>query len=112
MPRASSTPAAGATVSEPTMRIAYFDCFSGVSGDMCLGALVSAGWDRAELLSLPGRLGLEGVSVEVSDARRGPFAATRVHVAFPGRQPHRHLSHIEEALAQADVAPAVRERAV
>jgi uncharacterized protein (TIGR00299 family) protein len=94
------------------VRIAYFDCFSGVSGDMCLGALVSAGWDRAELLSLPGRLGLEGVSIEISDSRRGPFAATRVEVASAGRQPHRHLRHIEEMLAQADLAPAVRERAV
>ena len=31
------------------MRIAYFDCFSGASGDMCLAALVSAGWPAAEL---------------------------------------------------------------
>ncbi|MGH2358261.1 MAG: nickel insertion protein, partial [Candidatus Limnocylindria bacterium] len=29
------------------MRIAYLDCFSGISGDMCLGALVSAGWSLA-----------------------------------------------------------------
>ena len=29
------------------MRIAYFDCFSGASGDMCLAALISAGWPTA-----------------------------------------------------------------
>ena len=52
--------------------LAYFDCFSGVSGDMCLGALVSAGWDRAALKSLPARLGLEGVTIDVSQAMRGP----------------------------------------
>jgi uncharacterized protein (DUF111 family) len=38
------------------MRIAYFDCFSGVSGDMCLGALISAGWPAAELEARPARL--------------------------------------------------------
>ena len=55
------------------MRIAYFDCFSGISGDMCLAALVSAGWPAAELQALPARLGLEGVAIAVATARRGPF---------------------------------------
>jgi pyridinium-3,5-bisthiocarboxylic acid mononucleotide nickel chelatase len=94
------------------VRIAYFDCFSGVSGDMTLGALVSAGWDRAELATLPGRLGLEGVSVTVSDARRGPFAATRVEVGVPGAQPHRHLHHIEAMLGRAEITASVRAAAL
>ena len=37
------------------------DCFSGISGDMTLGALVSAGWPAAEVEALPARLKLEGV---------------------------------------------------
>ncbi len=93
-------------------RIAYFDCFSGISGDMCLGALVSAGWDRGELVSLPRRLGLQGVAIEVSAARRGAFAATRVEVAVAGRQPDRHLHHVTEVLAAGDITPSVRERAL
>ena len=93
------------------MRIAYFDCFSGISGDMCLGALVSAGWAAAELESLPARLGLEGVRVEVGPARRGPFAATRVEVRVEGRQPHRHPRQVAAMLDAADLGPAVRERA-
>ncbi|MEK7367291.1 MAG: nickel insertion protein, partial [candidate division NC10 bacterium] len=47
------------------MRIAYFDCFSGVSGDMCRGALGSAGWTAAELEALPARLKLDGVAIRV-----------------------------------------------
>jgi pyridinium-3,5-bisthiocarboxylic acid mononucleotide nickel chelatase len=94
------------------MRIAYFDCFSGVSGDMTLGALIGAGWDRSELIGLPARLGLEGVSVAVSDARRGPFAAMRVEVEIPGRQPHRHLHHIEAMLAAAQLTATVRATAL
>ena len=93
------------------MRIAYFDCFSGISGDMCLGALVSAGWGPDAIESLPARLGLEGVRVIVGEARRGPFAATRVEVEVGPRQPHRHLRHITAILDAADLDPVVRGRA-
>lgn len=93
------------------MRIAWFDCFSGISGDMCLGALASAGYAKADLESLPGRLRLEGVSVSVGVARRGPFEAARVEVAIPGQQPHRHLHHVVEILEAAEIDAAVRARA-
>jgi uncharacterized protein (TIGR00299 family) protein len=93
------------------MRIAWLDCFSGISGDMCLGALVSAGWPAAALESLPGRLGLEGVTVAVGTARRGSFAATRVEVGVAREQPHRHLGHVLAVLDAGEIEPAVRERA-
>ena len=93
------------------MRIACFDCFSGISGDMTLAALVSAGWPAAELESLPARLGLTGVEVVVSEARRGPFAATRVEVRIEDPQPHRHLHHIRAILDAADLPAAARTRA-
>lgn len=95
------------------MRIAWFDCSSGISGDMTLGALVSAGWPAAEAESLPRRLGLEGVRVAVGEVRRGPLAATRVEVTVEAaRQPHRHLHHVEAVLAGADLPEAVRDRAL
>ena len=93
------------------MRIAYFDCFSGVSGDMCLGALVSAGWPARELEDLPARLRLDGVTVDVGETRRGPFVATRVSVEVAGEHPHRHLRHVVAMIDGADVEPAVRDRA-
>ena len=93
------------------MRIAYFDCFSGVSGDMCLGALVAAGAPADRLADLPRRLGLDGVTVTVGTARRGPFAATRVEVGIPDRQPHRHLKHIVAMIDGAHIDAAVRARA-
>lgn len=94
------------------MRIAYFDCFSGISGDMTLAALVSAGWSAERLADLPRRLRLAGVQIVVSETRRGPFVATRVQVEVEEAQPHRHLRHIRELLARADLETAVRERAV
>ena len=93
------------------MRIAYFDCFSGVSGDMTLGALVSAGWPAQELQALPSRLKLENVTIAVSMVKRGAFQAHHVVVDAPGKQPHRHLHHIEAILEAAYLSPAVRERA-
>src|SRR5580765_7120791 len=93
------------------MRIAHFDCFSGISGDMTLGALVSAGWPFERLESLPRRLGLEGVSVATEPARRGPFAATRIIVTIGRDQPHRHLRHVVAAIDSGEIEPAVKEGA-
>jgi uncharacterized protein (TIGR00299 family) protein len=96
---------------ERNVRIAYFDCFSGISGDMCLGALVAAGWPAAELQRLPARLKLEGVRIDVGTAQRGPFTATQVTVEVEGRQPHRHLHHIVAMLGAGELDPAIRESA-
>jgi hypothetical protein len=94
------------------MRIAYFDCFSGISGDMVLGALVSAGWPAAEVEALPARLGLDHVTVRVAPVRRGPFAATKVDVdVAEQKQPHRHLHHVAAIIAAAGFPLAVKERA-
>jgi uncharacterized protein (TIGR00299 family) protein len=94
------------------VKIACFDCFSGVSGDMCLAAMISAGWPAEELMALPRRLGLEGVTIETGRARRGPFEAARVDVRVEGRQPHRHLRHLRTILEQADLSDTVRARAL
>src|SRR5262245_21275542 len=90
---------------------AHFDCASGVAGDMTLAALVSAGWPVRELEALPARLHLEGVTIEVTDTRRGPFAAKHVRVRADGKQPHRHLHHVDAILDRADLPDVVRDRA-
>ena len=95
------------------MRIAWFDCFSGISGDMTLGALVGAGWPAAELEALPARLRLPGVAVAISNVRRGAFAATRVEVNVgDARQPHRHLHHVRALIEGSDFDAGVRETAI
>jgi hypothetical protein len=95
------------------MRVAWFDCCSGISGDMTLGALVSAGWPAEEVRSLPARLGLEGVTVTVETVRRGPLAASQVRVGIEEqRQPHRHLQHVEALIGRADLPAGVKERAI
>jgi len=94
------------------VRVAWFDAFSGISGDMTLGALVSAGWPAEEARSLPRRLGLEGVRIEVKEVRRGAMAAVQVLVEVePNGQPRRQLRDVEEVLARADLPPGARGRA-
>lgn len=45
------------------MQIAYFDCFSGISGDMILGALIDAGLDLHQLESELGKLKISGYRI-------------------------------------------------
>jgi uncharacterized protein (TIGR00299 family) protein len=91
--------------------IAILDPFSGISGDMTLGALVDLGLSAEWLTSLPQRLGLDGVTAHVSDVRRAGIACKKVDFEIPP-QPHgRHLSHIRRILDASGAPDPVRERA-
>jgi uncharacterized protein (DUF111 family) len=57
------------------MRTIYFDCFSGASGDMLLGALVDLGVDAAALSAEIAKLALGDVRLEVSRVERASLAA-------------------------------------
>jgi pyridinium-3,5-bisthiocarboxylic acid mononucleotide nickel chelatase len=91
--------------------IAILDPFSGISGDMTLGALVGVGLAPDWLQELPRRLGLAGVAVRVHSVNRGGLAAVKVDFEIP-EQPHgRHLSEIRALVAAADLPREVRELA-
>jgi pyridinium-3,5-bisthiocarboxylic acid mononucleotide nickel chelatase len=77
------------------MRIAYLDCFSGISGDMFLGALVDAGVSPRLLEDTVTALDL-GASLEISRMQRGGIAATKVNVVAPKRGTHQHGRHLRE----------------
>ena len=96
------------------MRIAYFDCFSGVSGDMILGALLHAGVEedawRAELqkLNVPGyELKIEMV---VKEGISGMDVDVVLHEEDQGHG--RHLADIEEILGRSGLSENIRCRAM
>lgn len=93
------------------MSIAILDPFSGISGDMTLGALVDAGLDPEWLRALPARLGLDGVRVEIHAVQRAGIACTKVDFDIPP-QPHaRGIQEIRRMVHEADVPDGVRARA-
>ncbi|MCS7259772.1 MAG: nickel pincer cofactor biosynthesis protein LarC [Anaerolineae bacterium] len=93
------------------MRIAYFDCIAGASGDMILGALVDAGLLmetlRAELAKLPID---EFEIIHRREVKQG-FSATKVEVQVTNQPPSRHLTDIERIVMESTLAPVVKERA-
>jgi uncharacterized protein (TIGR00299 family) protein len=88
------------------MRIAYLDCFSGISGDMFLGALVDAGVSPALMEDTVTALDL-GVRLEISRVQRCGVAATKVNVVTPKsatRQHGRHLREIRDIIDKAAIS--------
>jgi uncharacterized protein (TIGR00299 family) protein len=99
------------------MRIAYFDCFSGVSGDMCLGALVDAGLPLADLTRALDGLRLPGFSLRGRRVTRGALRATKVDVAVEkargrSRSKPMTLGEIQRLLKAGRLPDVVRDRSL
>ena len=93
------------------MRTLYFDCFAGVSGDMTLGALVSAGADERELTERLRLLGLSGYEISFERVDRSGISAVRAHVNAPPEHHHRHLSDILKMIDGSELSAGVKTRA-
>jgi len=93
------------------MRLAYWDCFSGIAGNMALAAVIDAGAGPQKI-----RQGLKTVvpdftlSVTRSESRH--LAGTYVRVGYKKKQPERRLSHIEEMIGASGLPDVVKERSV
>ena len=83
----------------PALRIAHFDCFSGISGDMTLAALFDAGVPVEPVRAGLASLGLP-ITLEVEKIRKGGFAATQVRIEAPEEVTHRHLADIETIISR------------
>lgn len=93
------------------MRIAILDPFSGIAGDMTLGALIHVGLDPEWLRALPRVLGLDGVGVQIKEVIRGEIVCQKVDFDIPP-QPHgRHIRAIRELVNASGAPPRVRELA-
>ena len=108
------------------MRIAYFDAFSGVSGDMTVGALLHLGLPLDAVRQAVASLGVTGVELDAEPTARSGITATafrvgtaRGHTAPHSHQPHEHghrhdhrpYAEIRDLLAGSSLAAPVKERA-
>ncbi len=92
------------------MRILYYDCFAGISGDMNLGALLDLGVDPAYLESELKKLNIKGFHLEIApDLRRG-ISGTKATVVVedPDNEKHRHLRHVEEIINNSTLSDKVK----
>lgn len=100
------------------MTIAWFHCFSGIAGDMALGALIDAGAPLDEVERWCRRLRVDGWELRAESVLRGGIAGTRlvVEVQEDGegahRHPHRRAVDVEELIAAAGLPPRVEARAL
>ena len=94
-----------------TGRIAYFDCFSGASGDMIIGALLDAGLELRGLEWELRKLKLRGYSLAAKKVKRGGFSATKFDVEVSRRgHAHRGLAEILGLIKKSGLPETVKQR--
>ena len=95
------------------MKILYFDCFAGISGDMTVGALLDLGVPLSflteELARLP--ISLSGYTLSAEETCRRGIRAAKFSVRVTEDQPHRHYSDIVGLIERSTLAAEVKEQA-
>ena len=93
------------------MKIAYFDCIAGASGDMILGALLDAGLPEMTLREGLAALHLDDFDLQPRRVSKNGFSATKVEVLVADDVPARHLPEIEAIVDESDLALAIKDQA-
>lgn len=100
------------------MKIAYFDCFSGISGDMTLGALVDLGLDQGYIKSELLKLKLNGYKLSFTNVKKHGISGTKaqvdlLHQDHSDRHHHgRHLSDIKKLIEDSELDDNVKQKAI
>ncbi|RLD70035.1 MAG: nickel pincer cofactor biosynthesis protein LarC [Bacteroidetes bacterium] len=96
------------------MKVLYYDCFAGISGDMNLGALVDLGVDPGYLEGELGKLNIEGFHLEVKPDMRKGISGTKVTVVIESQEneQHRHLRHIEELINESSLSDRIKQKSL
>ena len=92
------------------MRVAHFDCFSGISGDMVLGAVLDAGVPAEAIRAALASLDLP-IELEIEKVKRCGFAATKATIHAKDQEDYRFLPDVEAILAKGALTPKQRELA-
>lgn len=95
--------------------IGYFDCFSGISGDMILGAMVDAGLPLNKLRGELSKLNLKGYSLSKKSVKKAGIVATKVDVIISQRsevrsQKSKKWKDIEKTVKNSSLSPGIKEK--
>ena len=94
------------------MTTCYFDAFSGIAGDMTVGALIDAGANGDSVIDCLKSLNL-GASYRYEKTKRRGLAATKFHVDGGQQKDHRHLPHIAKIIeGAASISPLAKQNAI
>jgi pyridinium-3,5-bisthiocarboxylic acid mononucleotide nickel chelatase len=104
--------ASGFGQDKPMTKIAFFDCFSGISGNMSLGALLDCGLPVEGFRAEIDKLGLRGYRLEIREMPKAGLRGLFVEIKVEETQPHRHLTDIEKIIGASPLAERVRERSL
>ena len=94
------------------MKIAYFDCFSGASGDMLLGSLIDAGLDPDALRRTVSALGRPDVTIACTRVRKNGISGTKVTIQSAEEPTHRHLSTIVKLIGDSTLPDVVKQKSI
>lgn len=95
------------------MKTLYLDCYSGISGDMTVGALIDAGADFERIQAALDSLGVEGFSVEAPKViKKGVFATQFKVIEHKHEHVHRHLRHCVDIINRGLLPKPVKEAAI
>lgn len=94
------------------MQIAYFDCFSGISGDMTLAALIDAGADLPAIQATIASMGLGDVRLSVSNTSRRGFRGKLLYIDQPREHAHRYLRDVHLLINRAKMPSQAKDLAM
>jgi pyridinium-3,5-bisthiocarboxylic acid mononucleotide nickel chelatase len=94
------------------MQIAYFDCFSGISGDMTLAALIDAGADLFTIQAAIDSMDLPGVRLSVSNTSKRGFRGKLLSIEHPKEHAHRFLRDIHQLIRRARISTNAKDLAM
>ena len=95
------------------MKIAFLDCFSGISGDLFLGSLLDAGLSFDELSRRLKSLPFENYRIETRREARNQLYGTRFIVIQEGKEhSHRNLETVRKIIEQGELSTQVKEKSI
>ena len=92
------------------MKVLYFDCIGGISGDMTVAALLDAEDHEKDLLKVLRSLPLSPWDWQRRDLQKGEFRTNHIDFLIEENQPHRHLSDIETIITAGDLPQKVKKK--